>query len=45
MSKWEQGVGPEDSLLFDVVATIAPCEDEDTEDGEVACLIELTERG
>jgi hypothetical protein len=42
---WPRNSGPDAAIIFDVVATIKPYEDDDAEEGEVECTLEVTERG
>jgi len=41
---WEEHGSIESGLVFDIIASIVPCEDEGAEQGEVSCKVEVIGR-
>ncbi|CAN5888186.1 hypothetical protein BH11PSE6_BH11PSE6_12670 [soil metagenome] len=41
---WEEHGRIESGLVFDIIASIVPCEDEGAEQGEVSCKVEVIGR-
>jgi len=41
---WEEHAGIETGLVFDVSASIVPCEDDGSDEGEVSCKVEVVGR-